>query len=330
MLRNILILLCVGLLVACGDSFTENVIPPDEMDTFNPFDTITYPDEMVPDIEVDSTSFLGLHTYIFSRSCNQPACHDGTFEPDFRTVQSAYNTLVLHPPKKNFASNPLPYRVMPGNPQESMMYRRITEHNPPNFEQMPSSGIPLEDHLIANVKTWIENGAKDIYDRDPMQSSVQPTSFGLVAFNEAEDRIDTNRGGNNFNPFQVTQQDGVITAWFFYLDVTPAQDTVYGNTLEYNKIQFSNNPVDFSEAKEFDLEKVLFPLLEDSVFSIPLGFNLPFYHKIEIDPYSLGFSPGEVIYMRTYVQDSDHDEPTEIPESDSQFALQTYFAFLLM
>ena len=64
-------------------------------DPANPFDTVTY-STPIPNVPIDSQSFLGLHQYIFSTTCAVPGCHDGAFEPDFRTVQSAYNTLVLH------------------------------------------------------------------------------------------------------------------------------------------------------------------------------------------------------------------------------------------
>ena len=46
---------------------------------FNPFDTITYDDGTVPQTPIDSNSFLGIHQYILSVKCAQPACHDGSF-----------------------------------------------------------------------------------------------------------------------------------------------------------------------------------------------------------------------------------------------------------
>src|SRR5690606_15850599 len=95
--KNILFLLCclgwffVLLLSGCKK---EEVIQKNTPDApFNPYDTITHtpPTQEMP--KVDSASFMGLHTFIFSKSCAQPACHDGSFEPDFRTVESAYNSL---------------------------------------------------------------------------------------------------------------------------------------------------------------------------------------------------------------------------------------------
>ena len=75
--------LCL-LLYSCKDN---NIPDPSDL-PFNPFDTLTYPLPEIETIPVDSNGFLGLHHYIFSASCNRPGCHDGTFEPDFRTVES--------------------------------------------------------------------------------------------------------------------------------------------------------------------------------------------------------------------------------------------------
>src|SRR5690606_5876945 len=195
----ILIFGLIALIYSCGDNYKESTLdlptPP-----FNPFDTIDYDETMVPHTPVDSNSFLGIHLYILSSSCNQPNCHDGTFEPDYRTVPSAYSTRVMHGVKKHFPTNPVPYRVTPGEPSQSMLYRRITEHNPPNFERMPSSGNQLPARSIELIKNWIEDGARDIYGNLPMQTSAQPTCYGLVAYLPENDdfRVDTIRGSFDF------------------------------------------------------------------------------------------------------------------------------------
>ncbi|MEM1319907.1 MAG: hypothetical protein AAGG75_06590 [Bacteroidota bacterium] len=315
-----------GLLIAaCEDSTSTTDLPGPET-PFNPFDTVNYDETMVPTTPVDSNTFLGLHTYIFSTSCNLPACHDGTFEPDFRTIQSAYNTLVYHPVKKNFPVDSVPFRVTPGDPALSMIYRRLTEHNPPNFERMPSSGIPLPEENIALIKNWIEAGAPDIYGNLPELSSTQPVCYGLLAYNEAGERIDTIRGSFLYNPFRVSPSDGKITLWFLFADQTPEGETVFGNELTYNKLRVSAD-VTFRSSDEFSMQIPFIPQLVNSAFSQPIAQVVPYYQNVTIDPFALGYGVGDIVYLRTYVQDSDHDEPTEIPENDTQFAIQTYFAF---
>ena len=72
-------------------------------DEKNPFDDLdNFPPEDTTQIEnVDPASFVGLHQNIFKPTCANSGCHDGTFEPDFRTIESSYNTLVLHTIVKN-------------------------------------------------------------------------------------------------------------------------------------------------------------------------------------------------------------------------------------
>lgn len=317
------------MIFSCQDDYKETTLdlptPP-----FNPFDTVDYDETMVPHVPVDSNSFLGIHTYILSSSCDQPNCHDGTFEPDYRTVQSAYSTLVFHGVKKNFPTNPVPYRVTPGEPAQSMLYRRITEHNPPNFERMPASGNPLPEKSVNLIKNWIEDGARDIYGNLPMQTSSQPTCYGLAAFlpGSSDYRVDTIRGSFDFNPFLAPAGEE-LELWFLYLDVTENKDTVFGNALTYNKIKLSTNPFDFSSAVELNLAVPFIPNLINSAFSQPLPFPAPYYQNVTFNPSDYGFSVGDVVYIRTYVQDSDHATPTEIPRSESQPYMLSYFAFTI-
>lgn len=316
------------LIYACSETTSEVTIEPEAPE--NPFDGIDYSTGTNEMMLPDSNTFLGLHTYIFSSSCNQPACHDGTFEPDFRTVQSAYNSLVRHPINKNYdlaidGRNPLPYRVAPGEPDASMMWHRLTIHNPPNFEQMPSSGIALSQAKIDLIETWILDGAKDIYGNEPMQTSHQPFSFGVLAYLN-NFRIDTIRPGSPFNTFQ-TLDNQEMELFFGYLDYDLNGDFKFGNTLTFNKLKLSLNPFDFSDAVELNLEVLTTPILLNSIFSQPDSNEFPYYQRVSFNPSDLGFSVGDLVFMRSYIQDEDHDEVTENPQADTQVALQLYFSF---
>lgn len=299
---------------------------------FNPYDTLSYPNQQIPAVVVDSASFLGLHNYVFSKSCNVPGCHDGSFEPDFRTVESSYNTLVRHGIVKNFPTGGLQYRVMPGNKEQSMLWKRITEHNPPNFERMPSSGNSLPENVLDNIGTWIDNGARDIFGVNPVQSSLQPSGFGVLAYlpNQGNQRIDDQRGANPYQPFMAPAND-TIDLWFGYLEETVAGDTIFGNLLTVNQIKFSKDPFNFSNAVVLNMTPQIFtPLISTFAFStINVGFPLQYTQKIAISPIQLGFQPGDIVYIRTYVKDSDHGVPTEIPQSDSPPALILYYSMVL-
>lgn len=325
-------ILIIGILATYACTRITEVVnePVPLVEPFNPFDTIDYTIHTDPTITIDSASFLGLHTYIFSKSCNQPACHDGTFEPDFRTVQSAYNSLVNHPVKKNYPINPLPYRVKPGDINASMMYHRITLHSPPNYERMPSSGNPLPDDKIALVRRWIEDGAKDIYGNLPSQTTTQPRSLGVAAFlpNQNDLRIDTARGGQFYYPFYAPTNDEV-ELWFLFLDSTSNGGISVGQNLTYNKIQISTNPVDFSNAIQLSLVNNAVKIIP-SVFSQDNAWQAPYSHRVKFTPSQLGFQTGDRLFFRVYVQDEDHDSPTEIPQTSQWIGWISYYSFVLM
>ncbi|MBK8242866.1 MAG: hypothetical protein IPK88_05530 [Saprospiraceae bacterium] len=80
----------------CGLAFLfitcEKPDPPE-----NPFDNYNPKQDTVKFVfsDPDSTSIAGLYHYIFKPTCANAGCHDGTFDPDFRTLESSYNTLVF-------------------------------------------------------------------------------------------------------------------------------------------------------------------------------------------------------------------------------------------
>ena len=74
---------------------------------------------------LEPTDFSALHNNIFIPTCANSGCHDGTFEPDFRTIESSYNSLVYQPVIKNDINNSFSYRVEPGNSSKSVLYHRL-------------------------------------------------------------------------------------------------------------------------------------------------------------------------------------------------------------
>jgi hypothetical protein len=119
-------------------------------------------------IAVDSASIVGLFKFVFSTHCNVGGCHDGTFEPNFTTIQSSYYTLVYHPIIKNNRKNSFKYRVVPYDTSKSVLYERITnccfvndDDRMPQFSDIEK----LSDAEIKCVGKWIMDGAKNIDDK---------------------------------------------------------------------------------------------------------------------------------------------------------------------
>ena len=90
-------------------------------DPANPFDgQVVNQDTVRLVIEnPEPASIAGIYQNILKPTCANVGCHDGTFEPDYRTLESAYNTLVYQTPIKNDGN--YDYRVEPYNAQSSAL-----------------------------------------------------------------------------------------------------------------------------------------------------------------------------------------------------------------
>ncbi len=298
------------------------VIVPEEI--LNPFDTIDYGQDPTQ-IPVDSASFLGLHNYIFSTSCAVPACHDGAFEPDFRTVESSYSTLVYHPVLKNNANGDFTYRVTPGDKNLSWLHERITT------DDAVLGRMPLYDTLSAReielITNWIEDGAKDVLGNSPVLPNLQPTFFGILAYENDTTgvRHDTNRA-NIVAPMQLPANTN-IDMWVGLYDIDNNGDFIPGNGFTHNKYNISDHLFEYSQANEKDLivENALEPFMGPIPFA--QGQLAPYYHHFKIN--TADYTVGKTYYFRVYVKDDNHTNPTELPEDGSQIYLLTYFSFIV-
>ena len=119
-------------------------------------------------IIIPADNFAYLHERIFKPTCANSGCHDGSFEPDFRTVSSSYNTLVNQQCIINDANNSYEFRVKPGAPENSLIIARLTSFIPNSSGVMPLEVDPDSDwkekkeEYIQNIKDWIKKGAPNI------------------------------------------------------------------------------------------------------------------------------------------------------------------------
>lgn len=112
-----------------------------------------------------SSQLAGIHQEILKPTCAESGCHDGHFEPDFRTLQSTWYTTVFHPVTKNNETKSFRFRVVPGNRKESVLFERITNCCFVNQDdRMPQLDIgkPLPDNQIEAIGKWIDAGAPNI------------------------------------------------------------------------------------------------------------------------------------------------------------------------
>ena len=131
-------------------------------------------------------NFAGLQRDIFKKTCSNSGCHDGTFEPDFRTIESSYNTMVYQPVIKNNPAGSFLHRVVPGNAQASVLHERVVRDIDGISGIMPLSVDPDSDWptrkttYINAIADWINAGAKDMFGNPPANGPANPRIQGVI------------------------------------------------------------------------------------------------------------------------------------------------------
>lgn len=184
----------------------------------------------VPPLPEDN--FAWIHQQVFAPTCANSGCHDGTFEPDFRTVGSSWNTLVNHPVIANDAAMSFSRRVVPGNVSASFLHERLTTEIPNTSGMMPlvvdedSDFEERREEYIAAIAAWIAAGAPDVNGNTASAdgASLPPQVHGFAAFPP----------GNGWTPYtraegvgiQPVEVDAAIIQVFIAVtdDLLPATD----------------------------------------------------------------------------------------------------------
>ncbi len=292
----------------------------------NPYDNLIYPDYSdTSSYAAANQSIIGLHNRIFFPLCANSGCHDGTLEPDFRTIESTYNTLVYHPIIKtnpNYPTDYFTYRVLPGDTIKSMLYHRLTVEFGDQGQKniMPLSGDPDEklfwdqnkQQFLSDIRRWIDEGAKDMFGNTPSLGNFEPEIKGMVAYADGS-AIPMERNGNSL--IQVPLGTHNIEIWYSYDDdVTPVQN------ISKNKAKFSTLAYNFDSVNEQSIIYTSVPITE-------LSFKnnmVDFYHHITINVSS--YATDQILYNRVYIQD-DNNAITEIPSDGTDFSRIRRYAF---
>lgn len=299
------------LVVACNkDQPFEN--PFDDPNNQPPVDTTTAE-------ALDPASIEGLHHNIFRPTCANSGCHDGTFEPDFRTPESSYATMVYHPVIKNDPSGTYNYRVMPGNADLSVLINRLTVDIDGLSGIMPLALEPDSDweskkaEYIQNVRDWINNGALDMSGNPPVIGNQLPQINGVIAYADGAATILERKPGKG--AILVPPGTSSLEIWVSLTDADIAT-----TDFTHNKIRFSNKINDFEASTEEDLTMLMTPLAEEGYFTDVVDY----YHKYTLDV--SGYGPGTQIFLRVYVQDNG-EEIIEIPSYGSANYIKDYASF---
>ena len=278
----------------------------------NPYSVLDYtsPNNNTNPLEPDSNSIAGLQKNIFSKKCSVSGCHDGTFEPDYRTIQSTYSTLLF----QNVNITTLDsirffnYRVIPYDTINSFLFERITT---PTSDYMPSNGVRLPQRDINHIKTWIMNGARDEFGKIPVKPNLQPNVLGYIAFDSDTLRLDTVRVNNiGFLPF-ITPANINIVLPMLILDTADGVAATQPQNFTGVKIKFSLFKNDFTNATV-----------------INCTFNTPLPWGVWEAVFNNGLWPGgSTVYFRVYANDGQHATDLEFPRNETAEYYKTYYAF---
>jgi hypothetical protein len=279
-----------------------------------------------PNLEVIPTSnFAWLHEKVFLPTCANSGCHDGTFEPEFRSVSSSYHTLVHHPVITNNTANSFEYRVVPGDTTLSLLHERLT-----NFIPNTSGIMPLETDgtdwmenkalYISKIESWIMSGAKDMYGNPPppAEATPLPIIYGLAIFPQNNTTSPYPRETDSpFGIGAIEVPAGIVDVWIF-----PYQETAYPVGFEAISLQTSLSATNFvpTFASTFSAQTPITALdFGDSPSS--------FYYKATLDLSTA--TSGQTYYMRCSVDDGLQVNPTLIPNDSSEPFWYLFFSILI-
>jgi hypothetical protein len=274
-----------------------------EKEPDNPYDNVDYDTDTTTTPTADPNTIIGLHRNIFFPRCAKSGCHDGTFEPDYRTVMSTYSTLVYSPVIKPTVDSIsfFKLRVIPYNTDSSFLIERLTTST---SDYMPSNGNRLSSSDIDHIKTWINNGARDPDGNVPVAPNLPPVVTGIFAVDQTTLEADTNRlGGIPYNPVIVHPGQNIYVVWGVEDDSTD-----YAN-LTTNQMKLSYDMDDFSAATTVNAVYFF------GYWAVPIN--------------SANYTPNDTVFFRYYVNDGDHVQPTEFPRDDYAFYYKYYCSFIV-
>jgi len=275
----------------------------------NPYDGIDYSDTTLVIDTLSSTSFVKLHRDVLGPSCNVMGCHDGSFEPDFRTVQSSYNTLVYHPILKNNLDETFTYRVVPGDTANSVLHERLTNCCFVNTnDRMPQDNIgnslPQED--LDKVANWILDDAKDITGAIPNEPNNLPNIKYYYVTNTTYDSTysDNREDGVFYKPFLMPANEQVN----FVFRVT--DDNTNAGAMLVNELSISEYQDDFTNSIDVTAQ-----IFESTYHVWILSFDTSILQV------------GATYFFRYTINDGENAENTIYPNNQTSVIYKSIWSF---
>lgn len=96
---------------------------------------------------------------VFAPSCAFSACHKGGGAEGLNLEGATHAKIVDVSARGAGASDRV--LVVPGNPNASYVFEKVTKDRPQAGDRMPGSGVELSGAQIDLLRRWIAAGAKD-------------------------------------------------------------------------------------------------------------------------------------------------------------------------
>jgi hypothetical protein len=274
---------------------------------------------------IPNTNFAWLHEKIFRPTCANSGCHDGTFEPEFRSVAGAYNTLVNHQVIANNATNTFTYRVVPGDTSLSLLHERLTTFIPNTSGIMPletngTDWLENKTLYLSKIESWILSGAKDMYGNPPpsAEMTTPPIIYGLAIF--PHDNTTNPYPRDPDSPFgigAIEVPNALVDVWIF-----PYQEQVYPIGFESIGLTASLSATNFVPVLASNFTP------QTPITALDFGDSpSQFYYKATLDLSSA--SSGQTYYLRSQIDDGLQSTITEIPSSNSEAFWYLFFSILI-
>ncbi|MGB1315690.1 MAG: hypothetical protein ACPG4Y_06690 [Chitinophagales bacterium] len=284
----------------------------------NPFDRNEDGNTVVVD-SLKAKSIEGLYQNIFKPNCSTSGCHDGTFAPDFRTIESSYNTLVWSDIINNDPSLAIDFRVKPSESNKSMLVNRLTSFVPNTSGIMPLEVSPDSDwnekkeQYIQDVRDWINEGAKDISGNVATEINLKPQLTGFYI---------TAAGSSTPFPRNV---NGVIkvpsTATNIDLYIGIEDKETSSDLLTINELLLSKAQNNFDQATTYNMS-IINPITN-------LGYggnNTSYYHKVSISGIDMLYQNDEYVFIKAIVNDA-VNENANLPGENTLDHIKYYYSF---
>lgn len=280
----------------------------------NPYDNVNYQEGTELVDTLDPNGIVAIHRDILLPKCSTPGCHDGTFEPDFRTAMSSYSTLVYHKIVKNNPDNAYEYRVIPYDTTNSVFQKRLTWQTFANTnDRMPQDnigvGLPKDD--LDRISNWILNGAQDPEGYVAQIPNTQPKAAWIWVIEGQENWLDiwsnpinTLTGTDNRDDGSYLNPMIVDTAMWLFMIPDLTDDSTAIADLEDVRIELSYD-IDFGTIEE-SYDGTYMPPSGDDGDSWYFNFQLP---KTLLEETQ--------IFLRIGMNDGDHAEDAFFPASFS-------------